>query len=355
MMNHTSETGSPTCPRFNFILQPEFPLNALILASDALRIANQNSGREVFSWTFVSESGEPVRASNGMWFSVDCAIQDMPAAQVNLLFEGNLPTQRNSQKLLGQLRAAARFGAIVGGVDTGAFALAQAGVIGSGSSPDLVLHWEAVPTFQERFPNAILKNQIYLIEDNKVHCAGGVATLDMVLDLIGWFDGQALANEVANALVHTRRDAATKQRNDGLLDSEQNPLSGRIVSIMEQNLDFPLALDELARELGTSQRTLSRICKRTFGESPMRLYLHIRLQAARNFLFYEEFSIKDVAIACGFSYPAVFSRVFKSQFDLTPREFRSTLRESQSLDVRPEIRRLISSATSQPEPVQAVG
>ncbi|MDH3580808.1 MAG: hypothetical protein OEM91_09315, partial [Hyphomicrobiales bacterium] len=145
-MNLASDTDPAACPRFNFILQPEFPLNALILASDALRIANQNSGRDVFWWTFVSESGEPVRASNGMWFSVDCAIQAMPEAKVYLVFEGNLPTQRNSQNLLGHLRSAARFGAIVGGVDTGAFALAQAGLIGSEESTELVLHWEAVPT-----------------------------------------------------------------------------------------------------------------------------------------------------------------------------------------------------------------
>ena len=342
-MRPRDEGHSGSCPRFNFILQPEFPLNALILASDALRIANQNSGRELFGWAFVSETGEPVRASNGMWFSADCAITEMPQAAVYLLFEGNLPTQRNSQKLLGQLRSVARFGAMVGGVDTGAFALAQAGLIGTDHNPDVVLHWEAVPTFQERFSVAALRNQIYLIKENRAHCAGGVAALDMVLDLIARFEGEALANEVANALVHTRREAATKQRNDGLLNSEQSPLSGRIVALMERNLDFPLSLEELATEFGVSQRTLTRTCVRTFGESPMRLYLRVRLQAARNFLFYEEFSIKDVAIACGFSYPAVFSRVFRAQFGQTPREFRATLRESQSLAVRPEIRRLIAA------------
>lgn len=342
-MRPTDDAMPGSCPRFCFILQPEFPLNALVLASDALRIANQNSGRRLFEWVFASESGEPVRASNGMWFSVDCAIAGMPRSAVYLLFEGNLPTQRNSPKLLGQLRAVARFGATVGGVDTGAFALAQAGLIGSDESANVVLHWEAVPTFQERFQVADLRNQIYLVEANRVHCAGGIATLDMMLDLIARFEGEALANEVANALVHTRREATTRQRSDGLLSSEQTPLSGRIVALMEQNLDFPLALEELAQELGVSQRTVTRACKRTFGESPMRLYLRIRLQAARNFLFYEEFSIKDIAIACGFSYPAVFSRVFKAQFGQTPRGFRSALRESQSLAVRPEIRRLIAT------------
>ena len=332
-----------TCPYFNFILQPEFPMNGLILASDALRIANQNSGAEVFRWSFVSESGEPVRASNGMWLEADCAIQDMPTATVYLLFEGNLPTQHNSQKLLGQLRASARFGAIIGGVDTGAFALAQAGVIGSDDNPPIVLHWEAVAAFRERFPDLAPRNQIYLIDGAVVHCAGGVATLDMMLDLIARLTGEALANEVANALVHTRRPATVEQRSDGLLASEHNPLSGQMVSLMEDHLDFPLTLDELARALRVSQRTLSRVCKMTFGKPPMRVYLHIRLQAARNLLFYEEFSIADVANACGFSYPAVFSRVFKKQFNQTPREFRARLRSRQNLAVRPEIRRLIGN------------
>jgi AraC family carnitine catabolism transcriptional activator len=329
-------------PHFNFILQPEFPLNGLVLASDALRIANQNSGQSIFSWAFVSETGEPVRASNDMWFSVDFAIDQMPKADVYLLFEGNLPTQHNSRKLLGQLRSAARLEAFVGAVDTGAFALAQAGLIGSEKSPNVVLHWEAVPTFAERFAVARPLNQIFLRQGKRIHCAGGVATLDMVLDIISHFKGEALANEVANALVHTRRDASAEQRSDGLLDSQKNPLSGRIVRLMEKHLDFPLTLSGLARQLKIPQRTLSHVCRQAFGESPMRLYLRIRLQAARNFLFYEEFSVKDISTSCGFSYPSVFSRAFRAQFGLTPREFRSKLRASQNLAVRPEIRRLLS-------------
>ena len=225
---------------------------------------------------------------------------------------------------------------------TGAFALAQAGIIATEDDPEAALHWEAVPTFQERFPQAVLKDQIYLINRNRAHCAGGVATLDMTLDLIARFNGQALANEIANALVHSRRDPETRQRGDGLSDVEVSSLPMRLVRLMEQNLDFPLTLAALADELGVSQRTLSRVCKRALGQSPMRLYLHIRLQAARNFLFYEEFTIKTVAVACGFSYPAVFSRVFKQQFGQTPREFRDKLRENQNLAVRPEIQRLIT-------------
>ena len=333
--------------RFNLILQSEFPLNALVLASEALRIANQNTDQEHFEWFLVSEDGNPVRATNGMWIDVDCRIDDMPGADVHLLFEGNLPTQRNSRKLLGHIRSAARHGAVVGGIDTGAFAMFEAGVGRSGDESEIVLHWEAAQSFMERYPSAKPLNRLFMLRGREAHCAGGVATLDMVLELISRFRGEALANEVADALVHTRRADDTPQRGGGSAGKRApGAPSSRLVRLMERNLEFPLTMGELATELRMSERTLSRHCKSAFGQSPMRLYLNVRLQAARNFLFYEEFSIKDVAMACGFSYAAVFSRVFKRQFGRTPREYRAILRKGQNSSVRPELRRMITRRRS---------
>ncbi|MAQ82317.1 GlxA family transcriptional regulator [Psychromarinibacter halotolerans] len=339
-------TQSP--PTFLLFLQPEFPLNALVLAVDALRIANQNSGRELFRWMLVSETGGSVRASNGMWLDADCSFETMPIGTHYLVFEGNLPTQHNSPKLLNHLRAAARFGATVGSADTGGFALAQAGLVGTADAPAAVVHWEATRTFQEVFQRADIVDQLYLIGNGRAQSAGGVATLDMMLDLIAGISGEALADEVANAMVHTRRPMTQPQRNDSTPRPETETLAARLVAKMEQNLDFPLPLEELAEDLALSPRTLSRLCQRTFGESPMRLYLRIRIQAARNFLFYEEFSIGDVAIACGFSYPAVFSRAFKKQYGQTPRDFREHLRRNQFSSLRPEIRRLARDSKEPP-------
>jgi AraC family carnitine catabolism transcriptional activator len=174
--------ASASIPSFNFILQPEFPLNALVLASEALRIANQNSGREHFQWRFVSETGAPMRASNGLWMPVDDSFQTIRPADYYLVFEGNLPTQHNSPKLLGQLRNAVRFGAAIGAVDTGAFALADAGLVGERG---VVLHWEAAPAFRESYPHLNVQKQIFSIERHRLSCAGGIATLDMMLALIG--------------------------------------------------------------------------------------------------------------------------------------------------------------------------
>jgi AraC family carnitine catabolism transcriptional activator len=354
-MAEKSPAEADATPLFNLLLQPEFPMNALVLAMDALRIANQNSGKRLYRWVLASENGAPVSASNGMLLEVDCAYDAMPVGSHYILFEGNLPTQNNSAKLLNQLRAAARFGAVVAGTDTGTFALAQAGLVKTGEGSEGVLHWEAVPVFKEIYPRAGIGDRLYRIAGNRAQCAGGVATLDMMLDFIAGISGDALANEVANAMVHSRRPADQAQRGDAVARPEASNLVTRLVAKMEQNLDFPLTLDALARDLAVSPRTLARLSMRTFGESPMRLYLRIRVQAARNFLFYEEFSIRDIAFACGFSYPAVFSRAFKKHYGQTPRAFREELRQTQYASLRPEIRRLTRATHLPPAFLKATG
>ena len=300
------KTSAPT--QFALLLQPEFSLTTLTMATESLRIANQNSGQRLFDWYLVSENAEDVRASNGMWFATDCDLVELEPTDVSLLFEGNLPTQHLSKKLLAYLRKAGRFGSVIGGFDSATYALAQAGLVGTEGSPEVVLHWEAVPSFQEWFPNAHPQNKIYQLTPTRAQCAGGIATLDLMLDLIARFVGEAMANEVANAMIHTRRDSFTRQREDQNFDGKAISTSAKIVSIMQENLDIPLPLREIAESLNIPQRTLSRICNTVYGSSPMRLYLRIRLQAARNFLFYEEHSIKEIATATGFSSPATFSR-----------------------------------------------
>lgn len=336
--NSVIVAASKTLPSFAFVLQPEFPMNAFVLATEALRIANQNSGQMLFEWKIVSENGEPVRASNGLWISPDQSLADMQRTDFLVVLEGNLPTQNISPPMLAALRSAHRHGAMIVGVDTGAFAIAAAGLIGE---RELVLHWEAISSYLERHPDADVRNQLFLIDRQLAFCAGGVATLDLMLELISGLRGAALAREVANALIHTPRDGSVAQRpDDGPTEATQQAMSRTIVTLMEEHLDFPLAPKMIAKRLGISVRTLERYCLRQFNQTPKQLYLRVRLQAARNFLFYEEREIKDIAVACGFSYPSVFTRAFAAQFGLSPSKFRQAFRDRQKAAVRPEIVRM---------------
>lgn len=326
-------------PVFHLILQSEFPINALILTTEALRIANQNSGETLFEYSLVSHDGQDVRASNGMWITVNQRLKDLHHSDYVFIFEGNLPTQKNSPKLLAKLRELYRQGATLVGVDTGGFALTQAGV----TSNPVVVHWEAASTYQERFTQLPISNQLYQIEDRIISCAGGVSTLDLTLTLIARHYGDGLAMEIANALVHTRREAWQEQRTDMQDIGDNQSLSDRMLKLMEQHMDFPLNADELAKKLGISISTLERHCHQHFDNTPMKIYLGLRLQAARNFLFYQDYRVKDVALAYGFNSTSVFSRTFKSYFGQSPSTFRKTLRDKQTETQLPEIKRLYTT------------
>ena len=106
---------------------------------------------------------------------------------------------------------------------------------------------------------------------------------------------------------------------------------------MEQHLANPLSAEELAERAGISVRALGRALKERVGASPMRYYRKLRLQAARNALFYSDVAIQDVATACGFASPEVFSRTFRDHFGVCPREFRAKFAQEQLSRFRPEL------------------
>ena len=312
--------------RIGFHLVPEFPIYALIPAMEALRIANQNAGRNAFSWFLESADGAPVPAANGMTLAPDRAIDGRPpevSVSTLIVCAGNQTGHCSDRRLLNRLRRLDRHGVRLGALDTGTFALAAAGLM---EGHRMTLHWEAIPLFRERFPGLDVVERIVVPDRNRITCAGGLAAVEMMLHLIAVEASPELAVVVANGLVHGPiRGAGEPQRNvlesaAGVLD----PLIVKAMHLMEANLEVPLSRGGLAAAVGLPQRRLQRLFQRRLGDSPMRYYLKVRLQAARNHLFYSDLPIQDIALACGFSGPEVFSRSFRARFGQSPREFRKS-------------------------------
>lgn len=328
--------------RFGFLLLPEFPIYALIPAIEALRLANQNRGRKLYSWHLFSTDGRPVKAGNGMSLPVEAAVADVPWFPTVFVFGGNHPTQHLSKRLLNWLRRLARHGAVLGAVDTGVFALAEAGLL---DGYRVTSHWEVMSTFRDQHPEISVTEQLYVIDRDRITCAGGIATLDLMLHLIARRHGPGLGQIVANgfAAQRIRRDSEPQRLLAQHLSGDSHSPFTRILHDMEENLKTPLPARELARRAGISVRALTRILRDRVGESPMRYYLKVRLQAARNSLFYSDIPIQDVAISCGFSSPEVLSRSFRVHFGMSPREFRQQVASEQLRRFRPELEQQIWS------------
>lgn len=325
-------------PHVVVIVGPEFSCNTFILITETLRIANQNTGRRMFDWIVAAETARPVRATNGMWLEVDRTLDKVSATDVAVVIGGNLTFQRITPRLLNALRRFARHGAIIGAANSGAFALAEAGLLDDYA---FTVHWETMPIFREHFPNLEPVDRLWVRDRDRITTAGGTGAIDMMLDLIGMFHGVQLATEVANGLAHHQRDPDAPQRNMQPQVDAESSLVTRLLRLMETNVETPLSAEELAGRLNVERRTIERTCRRAFGESPMRLYLKVRLQTARNLLFYDELPIGEIALICGFSYPSVFTRAFRRCFGMGPQDFRTSFRAQQVRRIRPELSRMM--------------
>ncbi len=331
---------------FLFVLLPDFPLYAVVPATEALRIANQNSGLSLYDWRFVSARGGAVRSSNGMAIEATVAIEAAGVPDCIIVCGGNEPTQHLGKPLLAWIRRLAAHGVLLGALDTGAFALGAAGVLRDRA---ITLHWEARPVFLDMFPNVVVKEQIVVIDRNIVTAAGGTASLDLMLILIEKAHGARLAQVVANAFVHGRpRPPETLQRPDLSQAGDDQTVFRRAIRLMAANIAFPLGIADLCAELKTSRRRLERAFANQIGRSPAAYYVDIRLQTAREQLFYSNNPVAHIAEVAGFQSNAHFCRAFRKHFGASPTMIRRDFNQDQRRTYHPTGSSLVGDGTAGP-------
>jgi AraC family carnitine catabolism transcriptional activator len=206
---------------------------------------------------------------------------------------------------------------MLGGMDTGPFILAHAGVLDGYRA---TCHWESLPGFRERYPAVQCTKTLYEIDRDRLTCAGGASSIDMMLDWIGRLHGQALAVQVADQLLHFRlAENSTEARVPP--EARYQTKDPRLLAIlrrMEENIEEPVSLPKLAATAGLSQRHMERLFRDELSTTARSLYLQLRLDRAERLLTYGGVSVRDAGIACGFSSLAQFSRMFKLRFGHPP-------------------------------------
>ena len=162
-------TGAPVSVAF--VLMPKFTLLAFTSAIEPLRVANQLAGRALFEWSVFSRDGAPVVSSCGVPVVPDAALTPQAEADYLLVCGGVEPEDGPWPTLTGAVRSQWRRGRTVGGLCTGAYALAVAGIL---KERRFTLHWENISGFRENFPDLAPVRRIFCIDDRILTCAGGV-------------------------------------------------------------------------------------------------------------------------------------------------------------------------------------
>ncbi len=303
--------------RFVFLLLDRFTMLSFASAIEPLRIANRVAGEVLYTWALAGETGEAAVCSNGASFKLDMGLEDIQREDT-ILVCGGIDVQRSATRsVVGWLRREARRGATIGGLCTGAYAVAKAGLL---DGKRATIHWENQDGFLEEFEDVKLTKSIFVMDGNRWSTAGGTASLDLMLKVIAADHGEDLANTVADQLIYStiRTDQDTQRLSIPTRIGVRHPKLSQVIQMMEGNIEDPMSPADLAEEVGMSTRQLERLFRRYLNRSPKRYYMELRLQKARNLLMQTDMSVINVALACGFASPSHFSKCYRSHYNTTP-------------------------------------
>lgn len=309
--------------RIGFLLLDNFTMIALASAVDTLRMANQLSGKELYSWHVLSESGDNVTASDGLSFNAEYSISNAPEFDLVVVCGGVDITRSYSVRQLQWLRTNDRKGVTIGAICTGAFVLAKAGLMdGYGCSA----HWECMAALQENFPKVHINKRLFTFDKNRLTSSGGTAPMDMFLNLIALQFGGRLSSAISDMFICERVRSDDEQQRVPLRQvqvvGESKSRLVDVIEIMENNIEEPVDLDELATIVCISRRQLERMFHKYMNCSPSRFYLKLRLDRAKQLLKQSNMSIVEIAAACGFVSTPHFSRCYRKHIGLSPRDER---------------------------------
>jgi transcriptional regulator GlxA family with amidase domain len=313
--------AAPAPYRVGFVLLAQFSMIAFAAAIAPLRLANRQSGSALYAWHTVASNSAPVRASNGLELTPDHSLDDVPRADLILVCGGEDVQATADKSIIGWLRKAAQTRCALGAVCTGTYLLARAELL---DGYRCTVHWENIDSLREQFPRVVVSAEVFEIDRDRYTASGGVAPLDMMINLVERMHGHALAAAISEELICERvRGRNDRQRIPLRLHlGTGQPKLEEAVALMEANLEEPMSLDELAGHVQLSRRQLERLFRKHLDCVPTRYYLELRLSRARQLLLQTNMSIVDVAFACGFVSAPHFSKCYRDHFGVPPRDER---------------------------------
>lgn len=314
-----------------FILQPEFTLVAFSSFVDALRLAADEGDRSRplgCAWAVLSDDMRRVRASCGVEVSPTRELGDPGEFDYVVVVGGLLPSGRRlSPRLVGYLREAAAAGTTLVGVCTGSFILARAGLMKQHRS---CVSWFHYRDFVQEFPtHAVTSDQLFVIDRNRITCAGGTSVVHLAAHLIGRQVGKPEAQKALRILIEKAAlPSRSPQPQPAFALETDNPWIRRAMLLMERNAGTRFSVLEIARELHVSARHLERLFHAELGVSPSDFARKLRLRRAHDLLVDTRQPISEVALETGFADGSHFSRRFRDAYGKSPSQVR---REARSL------------------------
>lgn len=313
--------------RVGLILTQQFTLLPVACFIDFLRHAADEAdfSRQIYcTWKVISHDFQTIRASCGIDVLPQALFDDPQQYDYVVVAGGLLHSSRPAPaQLYEYLRGTARAGVTLVGLCTGQFCLADAGLL---QSRRCAIHFTLEGVMATRHPDVITVTDSAVVQDGPfITCPGGVAAIDLAIDLITRHCGKARAAKglhymLAGDLVDRR--SSTIDAEESLALSCNDHRLVKAVGLMRQRLSEPVTVSVIAERIGTTERLLTRLFLRHLKTTPAAFCRNLRLTHGHWLILNTDRSITEIACECGFTDSSHFIRCFRRRYGQTPSRLR---------------------------------
>ncbi|SNS01534.1 Transcriptional regulator GlxA family, contains an amidase domain and an AraC-type DNA-binding HTH domain [Methylobacillus rhizosphaerae] len=292
---------------------PNFQALGLAVGS-VFEYANILSESKFYHFRLVSEHGGPVMTSQT--FSVNTE-RLVDANYDTLIVGGDNDCLLPSTNLLAYLRDAPKHIRRVASICTGAFVLAEAGLL---EGKRATTHWFHANSFKKNYPNVILdEDRIFVVDGQIWTSAGLTAGIDLALAIVESDLGPEITRQVARKLVIYQRRGGGQSQFSTLLDLDaKTDRVQMVLNYVRENLKNELTIEMLAEVANLSPRQFSRIFTDETGISPAKAVERLRVEAARLMMDSGHHPIEIIARETGFGDRERMRQAFLRAFGQSP-------------------------------------
>ena len=272
----------------------------------------------------------PAVSAGPLRIATDHGIAELDTADTIVVPGRNDVTAGTSDDVLRALKSAYARGARIASICSGAFTLAEAGLLDDRRA---TTHWLAADLFRATYPAVDLDPDVLYVDEGQVlTSAGASAGLDLCLHMVARDYGAAVAAYAARlAVAPLHRSGGQAQfilRNTAPAKhiAERTELDD-VLAWIEQEAHRELTLRDIAGRAAMSVRTLNRRFQAETGQTPMQWLTGVRVRHAQQLLESTAHGVEKIGRDVGFSSPANFREQFRRLAGVAPQSYRNTFRD----------------------------
>ncbi|MGY1590385.1 helix-turn-helix domain-containing protein [Geodermatophilus sp. SYSU D00708] len=297
------------------------------VAAEVFGYDRRAMGLPRFDFALVTEQPGVVRTDTGIPITIEHGLERLAASDIVTITAWELFSRVPTPQLLDAFRTAHANGALIVSQCTGAFVLAEAGLL---DGQRATTHWKYAGELAARYPAVHVDPTVLYVDNGSIITGAGTAAgVDTLLHVVRREWGAAAANALAREMVvPPHRDGGQAQFIDAPVATCEDDLLGAVLEWASAHLAEDISVEVLARRALMSPRSFARRFKATTGTTPHAWLLGQRLAAAEELLENSDAPVEEIARLVGFGTAAGLREQFTRRRGVSPRAYRQTFRKA---------------------------